>query len=67
MKNIIHSHHNKYNQYNLMINTKAALKQKIVISVNTDYLMGQRDCDTGFGGVSEWIMMDYLYTNYGNI
>ena len=50
-----------------MIDTKAALEQQIVSSVNTDYLMGLSDDDTGFSGVSVWIIMDYLYTNHGNI
>ena len=50
-----------------MINTEAALKQQIVSNVNTDYLMGLRDKDNVFSGVLSWMIVDYLYTNYGNI
>ena len=67
MNKIIHSHQNKVNQYNLMINTESALKQQIMSSVDIDYLMGLRADDTEFADVLAWTIMDYLYTNYGNI
>ena len=47
-----------------MINTKTALKQQILSSVDTNYLMGISNKDTG---VLAWIMMYYLYTNHDNI
>ena len=34
-----------------MINTKTALKQQILSSVYTNYLMSLRNDDTGFAGV----------------
>ena len=66
-KNIIHINHNNVNQYNLMINTEATLKQQIVSSIDTNYLMGLRNDNNVFSGVLAWIMMDDLYTNHGNI
>ena len=50
-----------------MISIKSALKQQIVNIITADYLMGLRDKNTGFSGVSAWLMIDYLYTNHGNI
>jgi hypothetical protein len=35
--------------------------------VHKNYLMGVGDDDTGFPGVSPWKMMDYLYTNHGQL
>ena len=49
-----------------MINTKAALRQKKVCSVDNDYLMGLRDNGTRFYGFPSCIIMDYSYTNHGN-
>ena len=66
-KNTIHSHQNKVNLYDLMINTEAAFKQKIMSSVDTNYLMGLSNNNTGFAGVLAWIIMDYLYTNHEKI
>ena len=50
-----------------MINTKTALKQHILSSVEPDYPMGLRNKDTVFAGDLAWIMMDYLYTNRENV
>ena len=50
-----------------MINTEAAIKQQNLTSIDSNFLMGLRNDDTGFAGVSSWEMMDYLYTNHGNI
>ena len=50
-----------------MINTEADTKQQIVSSTNSDYLMGISDDNTGFSRVYSWEILDYLYTNSGNI
>ena len=50
-----------------MIKIKAALKQTNASSVNTIYLIGLHNDNTGIAGVSEWIMTDYLNTNLVNI
>ena len=50
-----------------MINTKSALKQQIMSSIDSDYLMGLGDYNNGFDGVSSLEMMNYLYKNHGNI
>ena len=65
-KNRTQSHQNEVKKYNLTINTKAALKQKIASSAKTKYLMGICDNDTEFAGVLARIMMDSLYTKHGN-
>ena len=67
MKNIIHNHQNKLEQYDLMIKSKSYLKHKIVISIDSNDLMGLCDNDTKFSGVSSYGIMYYLYKNYGNI
>ena len=50
-----------------MINTDVYLKQKNVISIGSDYLMGLHEDNTGLSVVSSCENMDYLYTNNGNI
>ena len=49
-----------------MINTEASLKT-IMSSISSNYLMGLREKDNGFTGVSWWEIIDYLYTNHSNI
>ena len=66
-KNTLDSHNNEFNKYNLTINTKSSLRQQVVSRIDNDYIMGLRNNNTGFDGVFTWIMMDYLYTNHGNI
>ena len=67
MKNIIHSHYNEVKKYNLMIINEAALRKQTVSSIGTYHIMGLCNNDTGFACVSEWIMMDYLYTKHVKI
>jgi conjugal transfer/entry exclusion protein len=67
MKNDIATYQNNVTQYQRVVNTAAALKKLIVNMVHENYLMGIRDDDTGFAGVSPWEMMDYLYTNHGQL
>jgi hypothetical protein len=67
MKNVIGTYQNDVVQYQRVVNTEAALKKLIVNMVHENYLMGIRDDDTGFAGVTPWDMMEYLYTNHGQL